>query len=56
MENGVNGWGFGVGVEVNRVKGRTKQRNRGFGVLFLGLGKQTSKGDEEDKREEGGVT
>ena len=56
VENGVNGWGFWVGVEVNGVMGRTKQRNRGFGVRFLGLGKQTSKGEEEDKREEGGVT
>ena len=54
VENGVNGWGFSVGVEVNGVKGRTKQRNRGFGVRFLGLGKQTSKGEEEDKREKRG--
>ena len=56
VENGVNGWGFWVGVEVNGVKGRRKQRNRRFGVRFLGLGKQTSKGEEEHKREEGGVT
>ena len=54
VENRVNGWGFWVGVVVNVVKGKTKQRNRGFGVQFLGLGKQTSKGEEEDKREKRG--